>query len=137
MLRALQIFLAISFIFIVAGCSNEDIHKENLLKRIETSFIEQGFKLENEGLQSDNELEGAIPYKYWVKLDNEEADYILVYFFSSNEAAKNAIDHQHYTISTLTNFNNYIYDNALIVHFAPMGDLKKYKEQIDKAVSHL
>jgi hypothetical protein len=93
------------------SCRNENVDKENILNRIETSFKAEGFSLVNKGKQSSDELERVYPYKYTLKLNDQNEDYILIYIYNSKDACSKAIKNQHYTITSLTNFENFNKDN--------------------------
>lgn len=82
-------------------------------------------------------LADVYPVKYTIKLDDQNEDFILVYVYKSADEARQATTDQHYTITTLTNFRNYINADLLLVHFATDGDLEKYKEQLDEGLKQL
>ncbi|WP_148298807.1 hypothetical protein [Paenibacillus pini] len=104
---------------------------------MEASLQTQGLSVENEGKQSNDALEQVYPYRYIVKADNKNEDVMLVYVLDGNKKIQQAIENQHYTITTLTKFENFSTSNVLVVHFALSGDLEKYQKQIENAVDKI
>jgi hypothetical protein len=130
-------FTFLIFVFLLAlvsGCSKREVNKEDILTRLESSLETQGFTLNGEGKQSDRALQNVYPYKYILNSYDPRDDYILVYIFNEKNEVKQAIENQHYTITTLTNFENYTNENVLVVYFATSGLLDPYGKKIEAAV---
>ncbi len=133
----LGLLMCTFILMLVSGCSEKAVSEEEILNRLEASLQTQGLSVENEGKQSNDALEQVYPYRYIVKADNKNEDVMLVYVLDGNKKIQQAIENQHYTITTLTKFENFSTSNVLVVHFALSGDLEKYQKQIENAVDKI
>ncbi|MBD3920639.1 hypothetical protein H8B09_17880 [Paenibacillus sp. PR3] len=138
MKKAILSLIICTFVLaLVIGCTKEEVSEESMLSRIETSLKAQGFTVVSEGRQSSDNLEQVYPYKYKIKQNEMNEDYLLIYIFSSKDLVNKGISNQHYNITTLTKFKNYINKNVLVVHFASEGNLDKYKQKLEEAISKI
>jgi hypothetical protein len=100
----------------------------------------EGPKLISKGQVEDQDaLNGVKPYLFDIADANNIAkpESIYVYIFDSEQAMKEGIKKQHYTITTLTALKNYEQNNALVVYIAKGGNIQKFGDKIQMAVQKL
>ncbi|WP_251557978.1 hypothetical protein [Paenibacillus pasadenensis] len=140
MKKMLYIFLVAAIIPIVlAGCTKNESKKDDqqILKKMEQSLKEQNVPISFVSKQDDPTiLDGAVPYVYKVDLNQRVGynDRIEIYIFHSNKELKEGLKRQHYTMTTLASYENFISNKILLVYFASNGKTDKFKDQIKEVV---